>query len=156
MTVDARPLVTHVYFSVRTRDDATTLAELARRVNRLLNVRMVPEDSPRYERRVMTTRVLGLEISLASAQSLERYAPRRFQLSARQPFGDRGYVHQGTHHIDGWLLRVLERHEPGRWYRPSPFEGLIDTGLESWKVQGVWDAVRRVRLEGLPQAPEKP
>jgi hypothetical protein len=155
MTITARPLVKRVYFSARTHDDSA-LADVAVRVNRMLNLSLVHDASPQHEIPVMSTTVLGLEITLSIVNSMQSDAPQRYQISARQPFGDRSHVSEETQHVDGWLLRVLNQHEPGVWYRASMFEVRVDVGLDNGRVQDVWNAVRRAHLSGLRQAPEAP
>jgi hypothetical protein len=123
-----------VYFSVRTSDESS-LEEVARRVSRIIGIELAPYAGKRFSGPAMSATVLGIEIALARVESLQADAPTRCQLQGRQPFEDRSEFAHEAHMIDDYVLHVLNRQEPGRWYCPSEDETRIDAGLDDGRIQ---------------------
>lgn len=123
-----------VYFSVRTRDDAS-LGEVGRRVEEILGLRFSPYEGKWFSGPALECTVLGIWIVLTSVASEQSDAPRRYQLQGRQRPTDDSEFADEYHDIDDYILHVLNGCEPGRWYFPSERERRIDAGLEQGRIQ---------------------
>jgi hypothetical protein len=78
---------------------------------------------------------LGIWIVLTPVVSEQPDAPSRYQLQGRQYPDDESIFSDEIAFIDDYVLHVLNRHEPGRWYFPSKRESRIDAGLDQGKIQ---------------------
>jgi hypothetical protein len=117
-----------VQFSVRTKDDSS-LDEVAARLERIFDLRFTPYEGKYFDIPVLQTRILGLWVVLLQVQSVRQGAPARFQFQARQAPDD-DEICEVFHDISDYVMRALERREPGRWYLPSEGEVGVDVGLE--------------------------
>lgn len=122
------PLPSIVQFSVRTKD-GKSLGEVARRVEKIFDLRFTTYEGKYFDVPVLQTRILGLWVVLLEVQSVRQGAPVRFQLQARQAPED-DEICEVFHDISDYVLRVLESHEPGKWYLPTESEVSVDVGLQ--------------------------
>lgn len=123
-----------VYFTARIRDDSS-LEEVGRRVEQMLGLSFTRYEGKRFSVPVLETTVLGIAVALLPVRSLQADAPQRYQLQGRQPLDDDADFADESTKIDDYILHVLNRHEPGRWYFPSERESRIDVGLEVGRIQ---------------------